>query len=81
MKIKFDLNKSQFDNAEYYGTVTLSYKDDEVKINITVLKGDKGLYVGYPSKKNEKEDKYYNQVFLSENLYKEVNEVLNQEYK
>lgn len=82
MEIKFELTKSTFEGVEYYGRLILSSKSDEIKVNITVRKNkdNKELFVCYPTKKNVKEDRYYNEVSFSDDLYKEINKVLNKKY-
>ena len=80
MKIKFDLNESKIDGIKYYGKLILIAGDDEITIDITVRKGDDELYVCYPSKKSTKDNKYYNTVFMSEDLYKNINKTLNKKF-
>lgn len=80
MEIEFELNKSEFEGVEYYGSVTLSSGMDDIKIKCTVRKGDKGLFICLPSKKSTKDDKFYSDVFMSEDLYKEVNDKLNKKF-
>lgn len=80
MKIKFDLNESKIEGIRYYGKLILSADDDKITIDITVRKGEDELYVCYPSKKSSKDDKYYNTVFMSEDLYKKINKELNKKF-
>ena len=81
MKIKFELEKSKFDGIEYYGKLILKADEDEIKIDITVRKGEEeDLFVCYPSKKSTKDDKYYAVTDLSDDLYKKVNKELNKKY-
>lgn len=80
MKIKFDLNESKIEGIKYYGKLILSADDDKITIDITVRKGEDELYVCYPSKKSSKDDKYYNTVFMSEDLYKKINKELNKKF-
>lgn len=81
MKIDFDLTKSNYDSCEYYGSLILKADTNEIKIKIRVIKGDKNLFVSFPSKKSEKDDKYYSDVFVDKDLYEEINKVLNKKYK
>lgn len=81
MKIEFDLTKSSYDSCEYYGNLILKTDKHEIKIKIRVLKGEKGLFASLPSKKSEKDDKYYSDIYLDKDLYNEVNESLNKKYK
>ena len=80
MKIKFDLNESKIEGIKYYGKLILSADDDKITVDITVRKGDDELYVCYPSKKSSKDDKYYNTIFMSEDLYKKINKELNKKF-
>jgi DNA-binding cell septation regulator SpoVG len=80
MKIKFDLNESKIEGIKYYGKLILSADDDKITIDITVRKGEDELFVCYPSKKSSKDDKYYNTVFMSEDLYKKINKELNKKF-
>ena len=80
MKIKFDLNESKIEGIKYYGKLILSADDDKITIDITVRKGEDDLFVCYPSKKSTKDDKYYNTVFMSEDLYKKINKELNKKF-
>lgn len=80
MKIKFDLTESKIEGIKYYGKLILSADDDKITIDITVRKGEDDLFVCYPSKKSTKDDKYYNTVFMSEDLYKKINKELNKKF-
>ena len=80
MKIKFELEKSKIDGIEYYGKLILKADEDEIKIDITVRKGEEDLFVCYPSKKSTKDDKHYAVTYLSDELYKKVNKELNKKY-
>lgn len=80
MKIKFDLAESKIEGIKYYGKLILSADDDKITIDITVRKGEDELFVCYPSKKSSKDDKYYNTVFMSEDLYKKINKELNKKF-
>lgn len=79
MEIKFELEQSKIDGIEYYGKLVLG-DEEEIKIDITVRKNNDELFVCYPSKKSTKDNKYYNTVFLTDSLYKEVNKKLNKKY-
>lgn len=79
MKVKFELEKSKIEGIEYYGKLILG-DEDTITVDITVRKNDGELFVCYPSKKSSKDEKYYNTVFLSEELYKKVNKTLNKKY-
>lgn len=80
MKIKFDLYESKIEGIKYYGKLILVAGDDEITIDITVRQGDDELYVCYPSKKSTKDNKYYNTVFMSDELYKNINKTLNKKF-
>lgn len=80
MKIKFDLSESKIEGIKYYGKLILSADDDKITIDITVRKNEDDLFVCYPSKKSSKDDKYYNTVFMSEDLYKKINKELNKKF-
>ena len=80
MKIKFELEKSKIDGIEYYGKLILKADEDEIKIDITVRKGEEDLFVCCPSKKSTKDDKYYAVTYLSDDLYKKVNKELNKKF-
>ena len=83
MDFKFDLKKSKIEGIEYFGNLILEDAErgiDNVKINITVRKGEKELFICPPSRK-DKDDQYYNIVFLSNDLYNRINKRLNKEYK
>lgn len=83
MKIKFELSESKLEGIKYYGKLILSADEDEISIDISVRenKEDKELFVCYPSKKSNKDNKYYATTFLSEKLYKKVNKKLNKEFE
>lgn len=83
MDFKFELEKSKIDGIEYFGNLVLEDVErgiDNVKINISVRKGETGLFVCLPSRKGT-DEKYYNIVFLSNDLYNRINKRLNKEYK
>lgn len=80
MKIKFDLSESKIEGIKYYGKLILSADEDKITIDITVRKNEDDLFVCYPSKKSSKDDKYYNTVFMSEDLYKKINKELNKKF-
>ena len=80
MNIEFDLKKSQLEGIEMYGKLIIKKGDDNVSVNISVRKNkDKELFICFPSHKS-KEGDYYNDVYLSEDLYKEANKKLNKEF-
>lgn len=83
MDFKFELKESKIDGIEYFGNLILEDAErgiDNVKINITVRKGEKELFICLPSRK-DKDDQYYNTVFLSNDLYNRINKRLNKQYK
>jgi DNA-binding cell septation regulator SpoVG len=83
MDFKFELKESKIEGIEYFGNLILEDAErgiDNVKINITVRKGENGLFICLPSRK-DKDDQYYNIVFLSNDLYNRINKRLNKEYK
>ena len=83
MDFKFELQESKIDGIEYFGNLILEDAErgiDNVKINITVRKGEKELFICLPSRK-DKDGKYYNTVFLSNDLYNRINKRLNKNYK
>ena len=83
MDFKFDLKKSKIEGIEYFGNLILEDAErgiDNVKINITVRKGEKELFICLPSRKGE-DGQYYNIVFLSNDLYNRINKRLNKQYK
>ena len=82
MKIKFELSESKIEGIKYYGKLILTADEDEISIDITVRenKEDKDLFVCLPSRKSNKDNKYYNDVFFSEDLYKKINKKLNKDF-
>ena len=82
MDIKFELQESKIDGIKYYGKLVLSDEEkiDEIRVDITVRENNGELFVCYPSKKSTKDNNYYNTIFLTEELYKKVNRILNKKY-
>lgn len=80
MKIKFDLHESVIDGIQYYGKLILGDSEESVSIEITVRENKGDLFVCYPSKYSEKDKRYYNTVYLTDDLYEKVNKQLNKKF-
>lgn len=66
-------------NTQAFASITLD--DSFVVGGLAVVKGEKGLFVSMPSKKNEKDGKYYDTCYpLSKELRQEISNVVLEVY-
>lgn len=81
MEFKFDLSESKIEGIKYYGKLIFGDDEDEsITVDITVRENEGELYVCYPSKYSNKDDKYYATVYLGKDLYEKVNKKLNKQF-
>ena len=73
------INKVDFDKVKAFARVTLN--NEIVLTGIKVIKGDKGLFVGMPSKLNEKTKEYFDYFFpITKEARTELMDAILQEY-
>lgn len=80
MKITAKVNIYEKDSLK--GFASLNIEDKIVIKNLRIVEGDNGLFVAYPSTKNAKEDKWYEDVYpLTSEVRETIQNIVLEEYE
>ena len=64
------------------GFASLNVDDKLIIKNLRIVEGDNGLFVAYPSTKNEKENKWYEDVYpLNKDVRENIQKIVLDEYE
>ena len=80
MTIKAKVNVYEKDTLKGFASLNI---DDKIIIkNLRIVEGDNGLFVAYPSTKNEKENKWYEDVYpLNKDVRDNIQTIVLEEYE
>lgn len=80
MKITTKINLYEKDSLK--GFASLNIEDKIIIKNLRIVEGNKGLFVAYPSTYNEKENKYFEDVYpLSKEVRDNIQKIVLDEYE
>lgn len=79
MKITSKVNV--YEKGTLKGFASLNIDDKLIIKNLRIVEGDKGLFVAYPSTHNEKEDKWFEDVYpLTSEVRENIQKIVLDEY-